>query len=190
MDQQNGIRDLPESFVIASREALRAARRREEAGFLLPLARSGGHIHLRQLRPAEVLLLTQHSAEMQAIVLRAFQDEAAAGEPTGPMTVERAVRLLDERQEFVDRVCMAAALNPRLVATEAEIAGPGDALIDDLHPEERQEIARAAQGNDAEMAKRLIPFPGAGVAGLAAVPVGAAERPAPIPFAGAAASGR
>lgn len=153
---------------VPTRAEARAKREEEQAGYWLPLRRTGGHIHVRALSVADKNTLAGLPTAMQRRVLDVFAESSR--QPTRAATVEQWEKNRERVETMANAVCLAAAIRPRLYEREEDIPAddPEAMLVADLHIDERIYVLNFVLGQlGEEEVARLEPFrqPEVGVVG-------------------------
>jgi hypothetical protein len=155
------------AFTLPSRDALIEFKRRSvEDGYEFPLAATsivtGETIKARVRR-----LSTTDRAAIDALPT-AIQETVWSGikkfaelvkDNQEPQSLAEAAGRNDEIRKAADGFCIAAFIEPQLVATEAELT-PGAYLVSDIEAEDRISFLYACLDADSAQAKQLRPFRG------------------------------
>ena len=158
------------TFTLPTRTALLEHRRRQqEDGFLFPLAATSvGMDETLQARVRRLNTTDRASIEMlpsavQDTVfsgMKAFEKEQKAAEEAGKPGSLSDVVLSNQRVLLAaDAVCIAAFIEPKLVATEDELAAnPGAYTVNDIAAEDRISFFMACADADSASARQLKTF--------------------------------
>jgi hypothetical protein len=155
------------TFSLPSRDALREHKLRViEDGYEFPLAATsivyGQEIKIRahRLSTTDRAAIDALPTTIQETVWAGIKKFANLVKDGGePNSLAEAAARNDEIRKAADGFCIAAFIEPRLVATEAEVAGvPGAWCVNDIEAEDRISFLYACLDADSPQAKQLRPF--------------------------------
>jgi len=155
------------AFNLPTRDALREHKLRVlEDGYEFPLAATS-LVYGQKLTARAHRLSTTDKAAIDALPTT-LQDTVWSGikqfaelvkDGREPASLAEAAARNDEIRKAANGFCIAAFIEPRLVATEAELAGnPGAYVVDDIEAEDRISFMYACLDADSAQAKQLRPF--------------------------------
>lgn len=159
----------PHSRAATIRAAQEAARATREQVF--PLPATGGEAVVRRLDLLELIALDAIPAALQGIVNELLETQigGSGGEQPSATDVVRAaggpLAALKQQQALADAACVAGFLDPRLVATAAEVTDPERELaLDEIERSDRLAYWTWCQGGDAAALAPVFPEPAAAAA--------------------------
>jgi len=136
-----------------TREAMKAARLRESQGVPFELKEEPrGEVMIKAQTFADKTLWLGVPSGLQAQISQAFNQAQARQKNRKPdRTFDELMTLAAADEEFANAICMAVFVEPRLVASEYELASnPGAWVVDDIHLNDRLRVLQWVQGTRKE----------------------------------------
>jgi hypothetical protein len=151
--------------VLLTRDAARAARQREERGYLFDLPYTGAQARVRRIPLAKLASLVGLTSEMQTTVLEVFR-EVQTGGSFAVSSWQDLERNQVRQEQLANGLCIAGFLEPLLTESEAEAdADPtGQKVwVGEIDIRDRLTYLQTVMNPESEAAKAMAPFPENGV---------------------------
>jgi hypothetical protein len=164
---------MPEFSVISREAVLEHRRKQQDIGFTFPLAATSLGMdepirarvrRLSLLDKAAVDRLSQDAQELVWAGIKVMRDERKRRERSGddeiePETLEESLAQSEKTMPAANAFCVASFIEPRLVATQREVAQvPGSWWVEDIHEDDRLAFWIACNDSSSDQAKRLKMF--------------------------------